>query len=113
CLLLCRLDPEAPGDGAEEPQATFGLHGVDLLALVLAGLPVGRKLADRVGREVRNRDAVGWLRGRAQCGDGHEQGERRHGGEDPHYRPRRHQWCTRLSTTSPIWAMVRHSRTRS
>jgi hypothetical protein len=29
------------------------------------------------------------------------------------YRPRRPQCWTRLSTTSPIWAMVRHSRTRS
>src|SRR5215468_993985 len=45
-VLLGRLDADALGQRMEEPQAVHLLDRVDLASSVLAGLPVGRELAD-------------------------------------------------------------------
>src|SRR2546422_4017137 len=118
--LFRSLDAE-PGRGrAQEAEPLLLDDPVDTLAGVLPWLPVRRELADLGSCEVLERDALvrrrrRGLRRRLRGQGDHAQGQQQQGekGRARPHRPRRHQWWTRLSTTSPSWPIVRHSRTKS
>src|SRR5205807_9827568 len=90
-----RLDAEGAGGRVQVPAIALGPDRVDGAARLLADLPsVGEGAHGGAGEVVEDDAAV--PRGR---GDGPREEERQQDARD--HRPRRHQWWTRSSTTSP------------